>query len=536
MSPSPTPLLQVEQLRIAFADEVVVDDLNMTLHAGKTLALVGESGSGKSLSALSIMGLLPDTASWQATRMQLVDDNLLSYTPRQWQGLRGGRVGMIFQEPLTALNPLHTVEKQISESLFVHQGLSKHGARQRCLALLKDVELPATTDMLGRFPHQLSGGQRQRVMIAMALANDPALLIADEPTTALDVTVQETILRLLKRLQQQRNLAVLLISHDLGVVSRVADHLVVMHQGKTVESGPTSQVLAQPKADYTRHLINAEPHGRANPLPADTSTVLEGKAISVNFKQTRQSLFRPPPVFKAVDRIDLQLKHGETLGIVGESGSGKSTLALALLRLIESNGDLMLDGINLRNVSQGQLRPLRKHFQVVFQDPFGSLNPRMTIGQIIEEGLGVHYPALTSGERVDKVSAILQEVGLPVTSRDRYPHEFSGGQRQRVAIARALVLDPKVLILDEPTSALDRSVQHQVLELLKDLQRKHGLSYVFISHDLKVIRAICHRVMVMKDGEVVEQGPCDDLFTQPRHPYTQALLQAAFADTLVTMD
>ncbi|MQX54118.1 ABC transporter ATP-binding protein [Alcanivorax sediminis] len=522
-------LLSIRGLTIRFGEQTAVDNMELQLDAGRMLALVGESGSGKSLTALSLLDLLPEAAHWSAEHMTLADQDLLRLDHKQKRTLRGGRIGMIFQEPLTALNPLHTVEKQISESLFVHQGMSQGKARERCLELLEQVELPATEDMLRRYPHQLSGGQRQRVMIAMALANNPEILIADEPTTALDVTVQETILKLIKRLQTELGLSILLISHDLGVVSRFADDIIVMHKGKPVEAGPTHEVLANPKEDYTRHLLSSEPSGRMSPIAKDSPILLQASEIEVAFKGKRAQLFQPAPVFRAVDNISLSLRKGETLGIVGESGSGKSTLALALLRLIGSKGIISLDGQTLHDLSQGQLRPWRRRMQVVFQDPFGSLNPRMTIGQIIAEGLAVHEPSMAREKREERVSELLREVDLPPETRHRYPHEFSGGQRQRIAIARALILNPDLLILDEPTSALDRSVQFQILELLKSLQQRHGLSYLFISHDLKVIRAICHRVMVMKDGKVVEEGDVQAIFDAPAKAYTQRLIAAAFA-------
>ncbi len=522
-------LLSVRGLTIRFAGQAAVDNMDLDLEPGRMLALVGESGSGKSLTALSFLDLLPDAAQWSASSMTLDGENLLNLNEQQKRGLRGGRIGMIFQEPLTALNPLHNVEKQITEGLFIHQGMSQTRARERCKALLRQVELPDTADMLQRYPHQLSGGQRQRVMIAMALANDPQILIADEPTTALDVTVQETILTLIKRLQNDLGLSILLISHDLGVVSRFADDIIVMHQGKRVEAGATEHVLANPQEDYTRHLLDSEPSGRMPPLATDSPVLLQADNIEVAFKGKRTRLFEAPPLFRAVDRISLSLHKGETLGIVGESGSGKSTLALALLRLIGSKGSISLDGEQLDNLSQSALRPWRRRMQVVFQDPFGSLNPRMTVGQIIAEGLAVHEPSLARTDRESRAAALLEEVGLSAETRYRYPHEFSGGQRQRIAIARALILQPDLLILDEPTSALDRSVQYQILELLKALQERHGLSYLFISHDLKVIRAICHRVMVMKDGKVVEQGSVDSIFGSPEQAYTQKLIAAALA-------
>ncbi|MCK0152623.1 ABC transporter ATP-binding protein [Alcanivorax sp. S6407] len=522
-------LLSVRGLTIRFGDQTAVDNMDLDLEPGRMLALVGESGSGKSLTALSFLDLLPDAAKWSAESMNLGGENLLNLNDKQKRSLRGGRIGMIFQEPLTALNPLHNVEKQISEGLFLHQGMSQTQARERCKELLRQVELPDSMDMLQRYPHQLSGGQRQRVMIAMALANNPQILIADEPTTALDVTVQETILNLIKRLQDELGLSILLISHDLGVVGRFADDILVMHRGRQVESGPTKDVLANPRDPYTRHLLDSEPAGQMPALATDSPMLLEASDIEVGFKTKRTHLFKPAPVFRAVDRISLALRKGETLGIVGESGSGKSTLALAILRLIGSTGSITLDGHPLHGLSQGQLRPWRRRMQVVFQDPFGSLNPRMTIGQIIAEGLAVHEPTLAKAQREQRVAELLQEVDLPTETRNRYPHEFSGGQRQRIAIARALILKPDLLILDEPTSALDRSVQYQILELLKSLQQRHGLSYLFISHDLKVIRAICHRVMVMKDGKVVEQGDVQTIFDHPAEAYTRKLISAALA-------
>ena len=522
-------LLTLRGLTIRFGQQRVVDDMSLDLEPGHMLALVGESGSGKSLTAMSLLDLLPESAIWEAETLTLGGENLLGLNENRKRSLRGGRIGTIFQEPLTALNPLHTVEKQISESLFVHQGMSRQKARERCLELLGQVELPTTDEMLARYPHQLSGGQRQRVMIAMALANDPQILIADEPTTALDVTVQETILTLIKRLQNELGLSILLISHDLGVVSRFADDIVVMHNAKKVEAGPTAQVLQSPKEAYTRHLIESEPRGKMPPLNDDAPLLLDASDIAVTFKERRRSLFSPAPLFHAVDRIDLNLRRGETLGIVGESGSGKSTLALALLRLIRSEGRIIMDGHDLHSLNQRQMRDWRRRLQVVFQDPFGSLNPRMTVGQIVAEGLAVHASNLSRQERDMKVAQILEEVDLPASAQGRYPHEFSGGQRQRIAIARALIMEPELLILDEPTSALDRSVQYQILELLKSLQKKHDLSYLFISHDLKVIRSICHRVMVMKDGKVVEHGETEAVFDQPQHGYTLKLMSAAFA-------
>lgn len=525
-------LLSVRELSIWFDDpsRPAVDGISLKLEAGRMLALVGESGSGKSLTALSILDLLPGGARRRAAAIELAGDNVLDWPEAQRRALRGGRIGTIFQEPLTALNPLHRVEKQIGEAIRVHQRLGREAVRRRCLELLEQVELPATADMLARFPHQLSGGQRQRVMIAMALANDPRLLIADEPTTALDVTIQETILKLLKRLQRERHLGILLISHDLGLVGRFAEDVAVMHRGRVVESGPTGQVLTRPQHDYTRHLLAAEPGGRPEPPPADAPILLSAEDVRVHFKGRRRGWLGERETVAAVDRVSLQVRRGETLGVVGESGSGKSTLALVLLRLIRAHGKVVLLNQPLHDLSGAALRPWRRHMQVVFQDPYGSLNPRLSVSQAVAEGLRVHHPQLSAEQRARRVRDLLAEVGLPADSGERYPHEFSGGQRQRIAIARALVLEPDLLILDEPTSALDRSVQAQVLELLKNLQRRHGLSYVFISHDLKVVRAISHRLLVMRHGRVIEHGDTETVFQTPRETYTRRLIDAAFSD------
>jgi len=529
-------LLRMEDLSVWFDDPAkpAVDRVSLSVDAGRTLALVGESGSGKSLTAMSVLDLLPEGAGRRAGAIELDGDNVLQWPADRRRALRGGRIGTIFQEPLTALNPLHRVERQIGEAMRLHQGLGRAEIRQRCLNLLEQVELPATDDMLRRYPHQLSGGQRQRVMIAMALANDPALLIADEPTTALDVTIQETILELLRRLQRERNLAILLISHDLGLVARYADDVAVMHQGRIVETGATAQVLAQPEHDYTRHLLAAEPAGHPEPLNDQAPVLLNAQALSVHFKGPRRGWFGRAAPFAAVDDLSLTLRRGETLGVVGESGSGKSTLALALLRLIPAAGRVMLLDQPLDRLSGAALRPWRRHMQVVFQDPFGSLNPRLSVGRAVDEGLRVHHKALDAGQRAARTRDLLEEVGLPADAAERYPHEFSGGQRQRIAIARALIVEPDLLILDEPTSALDRSVQAQVLELLKTLQARHGLSYLFISHDLKVVRAISHRLLVMRHGQVVEHGDTERVFSEPRQDYTRRLIDAAYNRTVNT--
>ena len=534
MTPLPRHLLRLDDLSVWFDDPArpAVDRVSLSVDAGRTLALVGESGSGKSLTAMSVLDLLPGGAGRRAAAIELDGDNVLDWPAKRRRALRGGRIGTIFQEPLTALNPLHRVERQIGEAMQLHQGLGRAAIRQRCLNLLEQVELPATEDMLKRYPHQLSGGQRQRVMIAMALANDPALLIADEPTTALDVTIQETILDLLRRLQRERNLGILLISHDLGLVARYADDVAVMHQGRIVETGATARVLEQPEHDYTRHLLAAEPAGHPEPLTDEAPELLNAQGLSVHFKGPRRGWFGRAAPLAAVDDLSLTLRRGETLGVVGESGSGKSTLALALLRLIPAAGTVRLLDQPLDRLSGAALRPWRRHMQVVFQDPFGSLNPRLSVGRAVDEGLRVHHKDLDAAQRAERTRALLEEVGLPADAAERYPHEFSGGQRQRIAIARALIVEPDLLILDEPTSALDRSVQAQVLELLKTLQRRHGLSYLFISHDLKVVRAISHRLLVMRHGQVVEHGDTERVFREPQQAYTRRLIDAAYNRTV----
>ncbi|MFN3713022.1 MAG: ABC transporter ATP-binding protein [Alcanivoracaceae bacterium] len=523
-----TSRLAINNLTIRFPGqpEPAVDAVSLSLDAGRMLALVGESGSGKSLTALSVPQLLPAQAQWHADSILLDGEDLGRATPLRLRALRGHRIGIIFQEPLSALNPLHTVSRQLNEALSIHQHLNDQQTRKRILELLALVQLPEPDKMLARYPHQLSGGQRQRVMIAMALANDPSILIADEPTTALDVTVQQGILDLLKTLQRDLGIAVLLITHDLAVVARYAEDMAVMKQGRIVETGVTEKVLANPQHAYTRQLLNAEPHGVAPDTDPTKPLHLEGHDVRIWFKQKRS--WGRHDWFHAVDQVDFQLRQGETLGVVGESGSGKSTLAMGILRLVDSRGDIRLGNIRLDTLRGSAVTPLRKRMQVVFQDPWATLNPRMTIGQIVAEGLTVHARELDSSGRDQAVADILHEVGLDPTARHRYPHEFSGGQRQRIAIARALVLKPELLVLDEPTSALDRSIQHQVLELLRDLQQRHNLSYVFISHDLKVVRSISHHLLVMRHGKVVEAGPTEQIFSSPREEYTRMLLDAAF--------
>ena len=520
------PLLRVENLDISFDGSQVVHSLSLTINAGETLAIVGESGSGKSVSALGMINLLPNNASIQGERW-LGDTNLAGLTDAQWNGVRGNRVGFIFQEPMTSLNPLHRVGKQIGEALRLHQGLRGTAARERSKELLAKVKLPRPEELLDAWPHQLSGGQRQRVMIAMAIANNPSLLIADEPTTALDVTVQQEILALLQELRNYHGMGMLFISHDLNLVRRHADRVCVMYQGRIQEIGPVEQVFQHPQSDYTKALIAAEPEGRPQAI-VEAPPLLTARQLSVSFKRTKPGLFkRQPPPFVAVHPTDFHITPGETLGIVGESGSGKTTLASAVMRLVSSQGDITLGSDQLSSLTGNDLRRQRHRLQMVFQDPYGALSPRMPVFDIVSEGLRFHYPNLTTEEVTQRVNQTLHEVGLPASCAARYPHEFSGGQRQRIAVARAIILEPELLVLDEPTSALDRTVQKQLVTLLRDLQARRQLSYLFISHDLAVIRAMAHRIMVLKDGEVVEQGPCLQVLSAPQHAYTQALIAAA---------
>jgi microcin C transport system ATP-binding protein len=524
-------LLQIEDLSIAFGrggrQTPVVEGVNLTLNARETLALVGESGSGKSITALSVPQLLPyPLASHPTGRILVEGESLIGASTATLRRFRGGALGMVFQEPMTSLNPVHTLEKQIGETLRIHQGLSAAAARDRIVELLEMVRLPEASARLGAFPHQLSGGQRQRVMIAMAIANSPRLLIADEPTTALDVTIQAEILELLADLKQRLDMAMLLISHDLNVVRRVADRVAVMQQGRVVEQGEAASVFEQPRSDYTRALIAAEPSGRPRPV-ANPQTVLEARDLRVWFPRRGGLLKRVVGHLKAVDGIDLAVGAGETLGVVGESGSGKTTLGMALLRLQAATGQIRFEGRDISRLGKGALRPLRRRLQVVFQDPYGSLSPRLSVEQIIGEGLAVHRIGADAAERGALAREALAEVGLDPALAERFPHELSGGQRQRVAVARAIVLKPAVVVLDEPTSALDRSVQTQLVELLRSLQARHGLAYVFISHDLKIVRAMSHRMLVMQSGQVVESGPAERIFTDPQAAYTQRLLAAA---------
>ena len=525
-----TKRLAINNLSIRFAgnETAAVDQVSLSIAPGEMLALVGESGSGKSLTALSALQLLPPQANVSVDSIELDGERIDNIRGNALQGIRGGRIGMIFQEPLSALNPLHTVGRQVCEAIELHQSMSTTQVRERCLELLERVRLPEPHAIMQRYPHQLSGGQRQRVMIAMALANDPSLLIADEPTTALDVTVQAGILDLLKSLQQQLGLSVLLISHDLNLVQRYAEQVAVMRNGRIVETGATATVSASPQHAYTQELLASEPHGSAPEANPDADVALSADAVRVWFPQPRRWPLSKRSWFHAVDDVSLSLRKGHTLGIVGESGSGKSTLALALLRLIDSRGAIRLGDTALDTLKGRQMRPLRQRFQVVFQDPWGTLNPRLTVGQIVAEGLAVHAPEFSAAERDTQVAGILEEVGLPAEMALRYPHELSGGQRQRVAIARALILRPEILVLDEPTSALDRSIQHQVLDLLKDIQQRYQLSYIFISHDLKVVRALSHTLIVMKQGQIVEQGETEAIFQTPEAQYTRELIDAAY--------
>jgi len=527
------PLLSVQDLSVRFTNgEQVLDavkHVSFEIEKGKTLAIVGESGSGKSVTALSILKLLPYPAASHPTgRILFNGEDLLAIDERRLRGVRGNTISMIFQEPMTSLNPLHTVEHQIGEVLSLHRGMGRAAARARTVELLGLVGIDNPEQRLAAFPHQLSGGQRQRVMIAMALANEPDLLIADEPTTALDVTVQAQILALLKDLQARLGMALLFITHDLGIVRRLADETCVMTQGEIVERGPTAEVFAHPNHEYTRHLLAAEPTGRAPATDESAETVVEADNLRVWFPIRRGLLRRTVGHFKAVDDVSLRVRKGQTLGIVGESGSGKTSLGLALLRLISSNGRIVFLGKDIQNLGWKELRPLRRNMQVVFQDPYGSLSPRMSVGDIIEEGLKVHERSLSAAERDTRVAQALVEVDLDPQARHRYPHEFSGGQRQRIAIARALVLAPSLIVLDEPTSALDMSVQARVVDLLRDVQRRRGLTYVFISHDLRVIRALANDVIVMQGGKVVESGSAEQIFAAPQSEYTRALMSAAF--------
>ena len=526
------PLLDIRDLSISFTqggkETLAVDRVSLSVDKGKTLALVGESGSGKSITALSVPRLLPGSAHHPSGVINFAGQDVLKMDERALRALRGARVTMVFQEPMTSLNPLQVIERQIGEILELHGMRSETARRDRVVEMLEEVGIPNPRQRLKAYPHQLSGGQRQRVMIAMALANKPDLLIADEPTTALDVTVQAQILALLDRLRKTYGMAMLFITHDLGLVRRIADDVCVMQKGKIVEAGPATRVFSDPQHPYTKALLAAEPSGAANPTPPHAPVVLETKDLRVWFP-IREGFFRRIVDYvKAVDGVSLRLRAGETIGVVGESGSGKTTLGLALLRLLGSQGPIVYMGERIDAKTRAEMRPLRRDMQIVFQDPYGSLSPRMSVAEIVAEGLELHRPDLSREARRATVAAALKETGLDPATMDRYPHEFSGGQRQRIAIARAIVLEPKLIVLDEPTSALDMSVQAQIVDLLRELQKRRDLAYVFISHDLKVVKALAAELIVMRHGKVVEAGPAAEIFAQPKNEYTRALFAAAF--------
>jgi microcin C transport system ATP-binding protein len=535
------PLLAVRDLSVSFdtpgGEVQAVRHVSLDIAAGETVGLVGESGSGKSVTALSILQLLPYPAARHPSgRIRFQGQELLGASEATLRQVRGNRIAMIFQEPMTSLNPLHTIEKQINEVLFVHKGLGRRAARARTVELLRLVGLPEAERRLDAYPHQLSGGQRQRVMIAMALANEPGLLIADEPTTALDVTIEAQILKLLRDLQARFGMALLLITHDLGIVRKMAARTAVMSQGEVVETGTTTEIFERPQHPYTRRLLAAEPSPRRPGEAGEGPVVLTAAGVKVWFPIKAGVFRRTVDYVKAVDGISLAVREGQTVGIVGESGSGKTTLGLALLRLLRSEGQIQFRGRELQGLGTNALRPLRREMQIVFQDPYGSLSPRQSVGQIVGEGLSVHDIGHTVEERDAVIAEVLGEVGLSADVRDRYPHELSGGQRQRVAVARALVLKPRLVVLDEPTSALDRSIQAQMIELLRALQVRHRLAYLFISHDLRVIRALSDEVIVMRAGTVLERGPTAQIFERPEHPYTRALIAAALDLEVVEHD
>jgi microcin C transport system ATP-binding protein len=528
-----SPLLTARDLSVAFGQGerrvLAVDRVSFDVAKGETVGLVGESGSGKSVTALSVMRLLPyPVASHPSGTILFKGRDLLRLSEPEMRRVRGDDITIIFQEPMTSLNPLHTIEKQIGEILLLHKGVTGRKATDRIVELLTQVGLPDPAGRLKAYPHQLSGGQRQRVMIAMALANEPDLLIADEPTTALDVTVQAQILKLLKDIQTRLGMAMLFITHDLGIVRKIADRVCVMSQGKIVEQGPVERIFTAPEHPYTRALLAAEPKPDPAPVKPDEPIVVETKDLRVWFPIKRGVLRKVVGHIKAVDGVTIAVRKGETLGIVGESGSGKTTLGLAILRLISSDGPIVFLGHPLQGLNFKAMRPFRRDMQIVFQDPYGSLSPRMSIMDIIEEGLDVHHPHMPREERERRVIQALTEVGLDPETRFRYPHEFSGGQRQRIAVARATVLEPTFVVLDEPTSALDMLIQAQIVDLLRSLQKRRNLTYLFISHDLRVVAALASRLVVMQNGKVVEEGPAAEMFADPKTPYTRALFAAAF--------
>ncbi len=525
------PVLSVRNLHVRFrtGDGILhaVKGIDLDINPGETVAIVGESGSGKSQTMMSVMGLLASNG-WAEGSVKYRGEELVGLSPGRLNHYRGSKLTMIFQEPMTSLDPLYRIGDQLALPLTTHGGMSKADARKRAIELLELVRIPDPARRIDAYPHELSGGQRQRVMIAMALANNPDVLIADEPTTALDVTVQARILELLADLQKRLGMSIVFITHDLGVVRRFADRTYVMKRGEVVESGQTEDLFASPKHPYTQMLIDAEPTGRKEPVAASAPVVLEAKNIGVQFSLEKSFFGKTTHVLRAVDDVSLTVRAGETIGVVGESGSGKSTLGRAILRLQPASGMVRFEDRNLMPLDRSGMRPLRRHLQLVFQDPFGSLSPRMTAGEVVTEGLLVHEPGISRKERDRRAAQAFEEVRLDPAWRNRFPHEFSGGQRQRIAIARAIILHPKLVVLDEPTSALDRSVQKEVVELLRDLQKAHGLAYVFISHDLAVVRALSDEIMVMKSGKVVERGNAEQIFDRPREEYTRDLIAAAF--------
>ncbi len=528
-----SPLLSVKNLSIAFHQggktTTAVEGVSFSLDRGRTLALVGESGSGKSITALSVVRLLGSTSATYPTGEVFFDgDDMLKADDAKLRSVRGNKITMVFQEPMTSLNPLHTISQQIGEILELHGARGADNIRKRIIELLTEVGIPEPETRLGSYPHQLSGGQRQRVMIAMALANRPELFIADEPTTALDVTVQAQILKLLKELQQRLGMAMLFITHDLGIVRKIADDVCVMQKGRIVEAGPVSQVFDAPQHPYTQMLLAAEPKGIAPAFDGAAPVIAQADDVKVWFPIKRGFLRRTIGHIKAVDGVSIKVREGQTVGVVGESGSGKTTLGLAMLRLIRSEGPILFLGQNIERFSSNEMRPLRRDMQIVFQDPYGSLSPRMSVADIVAEGITVQNPSIPYLERREIVARALADTGLDPASMDRYPHEFSGGQRQRIAIARAMALEPRFIVLDEPTSALDMSVQAQIVDLLRDLQQRRKLAFMFISHDLKVVRALASELIVMRHGKVVEQGIAREVFANPKSDYTRALFAAAF--------
>ncbi len=526
-------ILSINDLSISFkmgkTITPVVKNVNLELKKGETLALVGESGSGKTITAMSILKLLPGSAIYPSGTIEFEGKNTLTVEDKEIRQIRGNNIGVIFQQPMTSLNPLHRIGKQLKESIFLHQPMTpEKKANETALLWLEKVGLKNPERRLNAFPHELSGGERQRIMIAMSLINQPDILIADEPTTALDVTVQAQILELIKDLQKELGMAILFITHDLGIVKKIADRVAVMHDGQIVETDVPKKIFNAPAHDYTRHLINSEPKGQPDPVNGDNDILIEVNHLKVWFPIQKGILRRTVDHVKAVNDISFTIKKGHTLGIVGESGSGKSTAGFALLQLNSSKGKILFGEHSLNDMDASQIQTLRKRMQIIFQDPFGSLNPRMSVSQIIGEGLDIHTPGLNTKEKEDLIISVMEKVDLDPSTRQRYPNEFSGGQHQRIAIARALILKPEFIVLDEPTSSLDRSVQSQVLELLKGLQKEFGLTYIFISHDLKVVKSLCHDIVVMKDGVIIEAGDSDKIFSHPEHAYTRELLSTAF--------